>query len=246
MASAECDRRVPCREKKIVRRSHFAEERPYEREFAGLRQFAAISLKETRQLTLLHVGRNDAAGYFYCVMELADDARRRTEIDPEDYTPATLREWHREQGRIPAEEVIRIGCDLSRALASLYNHGLVHRDIKPSNIILVGGVPKLADVGLITSFRTDSTYVGTEGYLPPEGPGKPAAGIYGLGKVLYELSTGLDRISYPLLPPGVENYPDLRHWQELNVHQGRDQPRPALAGSRGSGQASSRLVADHK
>ena len=33
-----------------------------------------------------------------------------------------------------------------------------------------------------------SSYVGTEGYVPPEGPGSAPADLYSLGKVLYEIA----------------------------------------------------------
>src|SRR5512140_689101 len=59
---------------KIVRRSSFDEDRPYEREFAGLKSFEPVSHARENQLDILHVGRNDDAGFFYYVMELADDA----------------------------------------------------------------------------------------------------------------------------------------------------------------------------
>ena len=77
------------------------------------------------------------------------------------------------------------------ALEFLHQQGLVHRDIKPSNIIFVHGQPKLADVGLVTTIGLhggDASYVGTEGYLPPEGPGTVAGDIYALGKVLHEMT----------------------------------------------------------
>ncbi len=57
---------------KIVWRERFADAGPFEREFRGLTEFAAISLGESIQLALLHVGRNDAVRFFYYVMELAD------------------------------------------------------------------------------------------------------------------------------------------------------------------------------
>ena len=59
---------------KIVHRRAFDSERPYEREFAGIRRFEPISRLHPSQLNVLHVGRDDAAGFFYYVMELADDA----------------------------------------------------------------------------------------------------------------------------------------------------------------------------
>jgi TolB-like protein len=89
---------------------------------------------------------------------------------------------------------------LVTALEHLHGHGLVHRDIKPSNVIFAGGVPKLADIGLVTSIDATQSFVGTEGFFPPEGPGTPQADIYSLGKLLYETATGKDRREFPELP----------------------------------------------
>src|SRR5438046_826906 len=67
---------------KIVYRRSFSDERPYEREFAGIKRFEPISRAHASQVDILHVGRNDQAGYFYYVMELADDAAEnpKTEV----------------------------------------------------------------------------------------------------------------------------------------------------------------------
>jgi serine/threonine protein kinase len=62
----------------------------------------------------------------------------------------------------------------------------------------VNGKPKLADIGLVTDASDTCSIVGTEGYLPPEGPGTPQADLFALGKVLYEAATGLDRRQLPL------------------------------------------------
>ena len=59
---------------KFVRRATFADARPFEREFAGLLKFEAVSRAHPSQLALFHVGRDEAAGWFYYVMELADAA----------------------------------------------------------------------------------------------------------------------------------------------------------------------------
>jgi serine/threonine protein kinase len=64
----------------------------------------------------------------------------------------------------------------------------------------VGGVPKLADIGLVADVSEARSFVGTEGFIPPEGPGTPQADIYSLGKVLYEIGTGKDRRDFPALP----------------------------------------------
>jgi WD40 repeat protein len=204
---------------KIVWRASFEDPQPYEREFHGIKEFAAVSLIEPRQLALLHVGRNDAAGFFYYVMELADDAASGREIDPGSYVPHTLREARARRGRLRAEETLALGVDLAGALAGLHAHELVHRDIKPSNIIFVGGVPKLADIGLVTSAATTAltmSRVGNAGYMPPDLPGTPSADVYGLGKVLYELATGRGRDDYPRLPANLDALPDRKALLELN------------------------------
>ena len=66
-----------CRAVKIIYRSRFVDPRPFEREFEGIQRFEPISRSHPSQLAILHVGKNDAAGCFYYVMELADDARSR-------------------------------------------------------------------------------------------------------------------------------------------------------------------------
>jgi WD40 repeat protein len=166
-------------------------------------------------LAVLHVGINPAGDLFHYVMELADDLRTGTEIDPENYRPKTLRDLHDPAGRMDAEAVARIGSDLGEALSALHGYGLVHRDIKPGNIIFVGGRPKLADVGLVTSEMAARTFVGTAGYVPPEGPGTVGADIYALGKVLYELATGFDRMEFPRLPADFDLGADAAALKEL-------------------------------
>ena len=58
---------------KMVYRSRFDSDRPYEREFSGIQRFEPISRSHEGLVDILHVGRNDAEGFFYYVMELADD-----------------------------------------------------------------------------------------------------------------------------------------------------------------------------
>lgn len=201
---------------KVVWRDGFEDAEPYEREFRGLREFERVSLTEARQLALLHVGRRDEERFFYYVMELADDVERGREIDPDSYRPLTLREMPR-SGPLSVERVVQLGVELARGLAVLHDRELVHRDIKPSNVIVVNGEPKLADIGLVASSTLALTFVGTEGFVAPEGPGSPAGDVYALGKVLYELATGLDRLRFPELPEGFTERRDRLAFLELNA-----------------------------
>ena len=199
---------------KIVRRSAFDDDRPYEREFAGIQRFEPISRSHESQLNILQVGRVEDG--FYYVMELADDMGRGRDIDEATYTPRDLRSELHLHGRLPVSDCLRLGLALTTALEHLHKHGLVHRDIKPSNIVFVNGIPKLADIGLVAQAEATMSFVGTEGFVPPEGPGTAQADIYSLGKVLYELSTGHDRHQFPELPTNVGELADGDQLGELN------------------------------
>ena len=232
-----------CRAVKIIYRARFVDSRPFEREFEGIQRFEPISRSHPSQLHILHVGKNDAAGCFYYVMELADNAEGEKEkggkgaeenkpsapapsplfpfsppplFSPASYTPHTLRHDLEQHSRLPIPDCVQIGLSLATALAHLHEQGLVHRDIKPSNIIFVNGVPKLGDIGLVTEAGDTQSIVGTEGYLPPEGPGTPQADLFSLGKVLYEAVTGLDRRQLPRLPDDLRTWPDAPQVFEFN------------------------------
>ncbi len=200
---------------KIVHRQSFDHDRPFEREFEGILKFEPISRRHESQVDILHVGRGDDC--FYYVMELADDQATGGQINPDNYTPRTLKSDLLFHGRLPFEECVRIGIALTTALEHLHDNGLVHRDVKPSNIIFVNGVPKLADIGLVTGVDATRSFVGTEGFAAPEGAGTPQADLYSLGKVLYETATGKDRQEFPELPTLLRELPDREGLMELNA-----------------------------
>src|SRR6266496_2455686 len=200
---------------KIVDRKAFQDEEAFEREFSGLQQFEPVSREHDGFVAILHVGRNRAEGFFYYVMELADNEGSGDRIEPEAYVPKTLSNELARCGRLSVEEAAQLGLSLSQALAELHHRGLVHRDVKPSNIIFVKGHAKLADIGLVAQ-TGEKMRLGTEGYIPPEGPGKPQADLYGLGMVLYEATTGADRLDYPALPADVDTMPEHEAFFKLN------------------------------
>ncbi len=196
---------------KVVRREDFELDRTFEREFEGIMRFEPISRDHPGLVHILHVGRNDEEGFYYYVMELGDDRESGSRVAPGDYEPRTMGTDRSMKGRLPVKECVQHGIILADALSHLHEHGLTHRDIKPSNIIFVNGKPKLADIGLVAA-EGQMTFVGTEGFVPPEGPGTASADIYSLGMVLYELSTGNDRLQFPELPnePGNEAHRPMR------------------------------------
>jgi WD40 repeat protein len=59
---------------KVVYRDRFGDARPYERELNGIREYEPISRGHEGLVDILQVGHNATAGWFYYVMELADDA----------------------------------------------------------------------------------------------------------------------------------------------------------------------------
>ncbi|MBA3962856.1 MAG: PEGA domain-containing protein [Chthoniobacterales bacterium] len=198
---------------KVVYRDSFESERTFNREFEGMSAFEPISRAHDGFVDILHVGRSVSGRFFYYVMELADDQVSGAEIEITRYAPKTLKA---EVGHVlPVEECLRLGLLLAEALGALHREGLAHRDIKPSNIIFVRGVPKLADIGLVASSGQRS-FVGTEGYVPPEGPGTAQADLYSLGKVLYEISMGKDRLDFPELSSNLDESTDKERLLQLN------------------------------
>jgi tetratricopeptide (TPR) repeat protein len=97
---------------------------------------------------------------------------------------------------------------LARAVHTAHRAGVIHRDLKPANVLLTAdGTPKITDFGLAKRLaneagtsalagRTESgAIMGTPSYMAPEqAAGKrevgPAADVYALGAVLYELLAG--------------------------------------------------------
>lgn len=98
---------------------------------------------------------------------------------------------------------VELMAKVARAVHYAHEKGVLHRDLKPGNILLDGhGEPLVSDFGLARCESTSSCLTrslasfGTPGYIAPEqaeGPAAqltPAADIYSLGAILFELLTG--------------------------------------------------------
>jgi len=103
----------------------------------------------------------------------------------------------------PALQAAELLVTLARAIDAAHRAGIVHRDLKPSNVLFDReGTPKIVDFGLAKLLeqedgQTESgQIVGCPSYMAPEqARGKikeigPAADVYALGAILYEMLTG--------------------------------------------------------
>jgi hypothetical protein len=102
----------------------------------------------------------------------------------------------------PPAEAARLIETLAGAVHAAHKQRVIHRDLKPANVLLAAdGTPKVADFGLAKKLdeagQTQSGAVlGTPSYMAPEQAASgvkvvgPAADVYALGAILYELLTG--------------------------------------------------------
>jgi len=148
---------------------------------------AASSLHQANIVQVYDYGQSD--GVYYIVMELIEGT--------------DLRRYLRSRGILAIDRAVIIAHDVASGLGAAHRRDIVNRDVKPQNI-LVGrdGSIKLTDFGIAMIYKdinterltTTGMTLGTVQYYAPEqAQGEivtPAADVYALGIVMYEMLTG--------------------------------------------------------
>ena len=156
-----------------------------------MREARAASALNHPNIVIIHEVGETPSGDPYFVQEFIDGVTLRSRLG----------------GKQTPEAAGDIGIQVARALGAAHAAGIVHRDIKPENIMIRGdGLVKVLDFGLArhevepsaggdaSLMTVPGLLLGTPAYMAPEqamgGTAGPAADIFALGVVLYEMVAG--------------------------------------------------------
>jgi WD40 repeat protein len=161
--------------------------RPAEMERFRLEAQAIARLKDPHIVTIHDVGQCGGQPYFSMELMKGSLADRL------------------QAGPLPHGKAAGLVENLARTMHEVHLCGFLHRDLKPGNVLLTSDdTPKIADFGLAKrldqadTLAASGAIVGTAAYMAPEqaaGSSRarilgPAADVYALGAILYEVLTG--------------------------------------------------------
>lgn len=150
--------------------------------------FAAARLQHPNIIQLFDVGEDGRAPYL--IME---------------FVPGATLGHRLRQGPLSFDDAIAMMESMARAIDHAHGRGIVHRDLKPTNVLIgPGDSLKIADFGLAKlldrptgeSGTRRGALIGTPHYMSPEqakgesATAGPAADVYALGAIFYEMLTG--------------------------------------------------------
>ena len=96
--------------------------------------------------------------------------------------------------RLPLSDIVHLGLHLCSALHYLHRRGILHLDLKPSNIVSERQLAKVLDLSVARPPGKGVKGVGTANYMSPEQARGdalgPAADVWGIGMVLFEVAAG--------------------------------------------------------
>ena len=149
---------------------------------------SAARLVHPNIVQVFDFGLDESSGRHYIVMEYIH-GRSGAEI-------------LRDETRLGVADTLELVDGACRGLAHAHRMGVVHRDVKPGNILRSDdGAVKLADFGIAKALTAQTSQItqagsvlGTAAYLAPEQASGaevgPAADLYGVGVVTYQLLAG--------------------------------------------------------
>ena len=166
-----------------ILRGQYADDEEFVERFRREAQSAA-SLSHPNIVSIYDRGRSEDGAY-YIAME---------------YVPrGTLKDRISRDGALEPGMAAGVALQISDALQTAHENGVIHRDIKPQNVLVTKtGDVKVTDFGIARAasspLTATSAVLGTAGYMSPEQamgkPVGPQSDLYSLGVVLYEMLTG--------------------------------------------------------